>query len=72
MMPTALVGGAARRTAADGGRRTGGHGHVRVLKGYSNTGTQIMVLKQGVLDKGYSKRGSQKRYSKRVLKKGTQ
>ncbi len=23
-----------------GGRRTGGHGHVRVLKGYLNTGTQ--------------------------------
>jgi hypothetical protein len=33
--------GARRRCrAVDGGRRAGGHGRERVLKGYSNTGTQ--------------------------------
>ncbi len=86
MMPTALVGGAARQ------RRRAGTGKAQKgKKGHSNTGTQKAVLKKGyskrgtrtrLLKKGYSKRGTQKRcseqgYSKpgtqnRLLKRGTQ
>ncbi len=71
--------GARRRCRAAhgsaGGRRAGGHGNVRVLTGYSNTGTQKGVLKKGVLKNdaqkevlkmGHLKGGTQKG----VLKRG--
>jgi hypothetical protein len=79
MMPTALVGGAAAAHGSAGGRRTSGH--VRVLKGYSITGTQKKELKKGYSSKQYystktgcSKRELkkavlQKRYAKRVAQK---
>jgi hypothetical protein len=73
IMPTALAGGAARRTAAqaDGGRAgtaTAHKGTQRVFK----HGCSKRVLKKGT-QKGYSKRdakGYAKGYSKRVLEKG--
>jgi hypothetical protein len=81
-MPTALVGGAARRTAAqaDGGRACTGKarkGTQRVLeKGYSK-GVLKRVLEQGthqgtqkaVLKRGPQKRGPQEGYAKGRLKK---
>ena len=70
MMPTALAGGAAHGSA--GGRRTGGHGQVRVLKGYSNSGTEKKELKKGVLRLNSTtvlKQGTQNGYSRRGYSK---
>ncbi len=82
MMPTALVGGAARqrRRTADGRARAR---LVRVLKGYLKRGILKGVLKRdaqkgvrkkgtrkGILKRGYSKRVIQTRDYKGMLKKG--
>ena len=71
--------GARRRCRAAhgsaGGRRMGGHGHGRVLKGYSTTGTQKGVRTKRARKRGTqqgTQKGTQKGVSKGGLEKGAQ
>ena len=69
MIPTALVGGAARRAAAQADGRARPR-HVMVLTGYSKRGTQKMGTKKGTqkeYPKGDAKREARKGCCNRVL-----